>query len=148
VLASGLHPAVLTERGLSAALEALALQAPLPVELESLPDRRLPEQIEAAAYYVVAEALANVQKHAGAARVVVRVVADHDRVGVTVVDDGAGGADEEGRGLRGLADRVESLGGTLALESPQGGGTRLRAEIPLGPSRPLLAATSRRRASA
>jgi signal transduction histidine kinase len=80
--------------------------------------------------------------------VVVRAVADHDRVEVTVVDDGAGGADEEGRGLRGLADRVESLGGTLALESPQGGGTRLRAEIPLGPSRPLPAATSRRRASA
>jgi PAS domain S-box-containing protein len=147
-LASGLHPAVLTERGLSAALEALALRAPIPVELESLPDRRLPEQIEAAAYYVVAEALANVQKHAGAARVVVRVAADHDRVEATVVDDGAGGADEEGRGLRGLADRVESLGGTLVLESPEGGGTRLRAEIPLGPARPLPAATSRRRASA
>jgi PAS domain S-box-containing protein len=147
-LASGLHPAVLNERGLSAALEALALRAPLPVELESLPDRRLPEQIEAAAYYVVAEALANVQKHAGAKRVLVRVATDHDRVEVTVVDDGSGGADEEGRGLRGLADRVESLAGTLALESPAGGGTRLRAEIPLGPTRPLPAATSHRRASA
>ncbi len=132
-LASGLHPAVLTERGLSAALEALALRAPLPIELEALPDRRLPEQIEAAAYYVVAEALANVQKHAGARRVLVRVTTGDDRVEVTVVDDGAGGADEDGMGLRGLADRVESLSGTLAVESPEGAGTRLRAEIPLGP---------------
>jgi PAS domain S-box-containing protein len=138
-LASGLHPAVLSERGLSTALEALVLQAPVPVELETLPDRRLPEQIEAAAYYVVAEALANVQKHAGARRVLVRVAAREDRVEVAVVDDGLGGADEEGRGLRGLADRVESLGGTLRLDSPEGGGTRLSAEIPLGPTRPLPA---------
>jgi PAS domain S-box-containing protein len=148
VLASGLHPAVLTERGLTAALEALALQSPVPVELETIPDRRLPEQIEAAAYYVVAEALANVQKHAGARCVLVRVVTEDDRVEVAVVDDGAGGADEDGRGLRGLADRVESLSGTLTLESPAGGGTRLRAEIPLGPARPLPAATRRHRASA
>jgi PAS domain S-box-containing protein len=148
VLASGLHPAVLTERGLTAALEALALQTPVPVELETLPDRRLPEQIEAAAYYVVAEALANVQKHAGAGRVLVRVTADDDRVEIAVTDDGAGGADEEGRGLRGLADRVESLGGALTLESPAGGGTRLRAEVPLGPGRPRAAATRQHRASA
>jgi PAS domain S-box-containing protein len=148
VLASGLHPAVLTERGLTAALEALALQTPVPVELAILPYRPLPEQIEAAAYYVVAEALANVQKHADARRVLVRVATDDDRVEVTVIDDGTGGADEEGGGLRGLADRVESLGGTLALESPAGGGTRLRAEIPLGAIRPLQAATRPRRASA
>jgi PAS domain S-box-containing protein len=148
VLASGLHPAVLTERGLTAALEALALQTPVPVELATLPDRPLPEQIEAAAYYVVAEALANVQKHADARRVLVRVATDDDRVEVTVIDDGTGGADEEGGGLRGLADRVESLGGTLALDSPAGGGTRLRAEIPLGATRPLQAATRPRRASA
>jgi PAS domain S-box-containing protein len=143
-LASGLHPAVLTERGLSTALEALVLQAPVPVELEALPDRRLPEQIEAAVYYVVVEALANVQKHAGARRVLVRVAARDDRVEVAVVDDGAGGADEEGAGLRGLADRVESLGGVLRLESPEGGGTRLSAEIPLGPTRPLPAMRDRR----
>jgi PAS domain S-box-containing protein len=148
VLASGLHPAVLTERGLTAALEALALQSPVPVELETIPDRRLPEQIEAAAYYVVAEALANVQKHAGARCVLVRVGTEDDRVEVAVMDDGAGGADEDGRGLRGLADRVESLGGTLTLESPAGGGTRLRAAIPLGPARPLPAATPPHRASA
>jgi signal transduction histidine kinase len=80
--------------------------------------------------------------------VLVRVATDDDRVEVAVVDDGAGGADEEGRGLRGLADRVESLGGTLALESPTDGGTRLHAEIPLGPARPLAAATRPRRASA
>jgi PAS domain S-box-containing protein len=141
-LAGGLHPAVLAERGLGTALEALALQTPVPVELETLPDRRLEEQIEVAAYYVVAEALANVQKHAGARRIRVRVATADDRVEVAVVDDGAGGADEEGRGLRGLADRVESLGGTLALESPQGGGTQLRAEIPVGATRPLAAAAS------
>ena len=130
-LAAGLHPSVLSERGLAAALKALALRAPLPVELEALPDRRLSEQVEAGAYYVVAESLANVQKHAGAQRVVVRAVADEGRLVVEVADDGVGGADEEGGGLRGLVDRVEALGGRLALESPAGGGTRLRAEIPL-----------------
>jgi len=130
-LASGLHPSLLTERGLVAALEALVLRAPVPVELESLPDRRLPEAVEVAAYYVVAEALANVQKHAGARRVVVRATLDDDRLRVTVDDDGAGGADEAGSGLRGLADRVDALGGRLTVESPVGGGTRLRAEIPL-----------------
>jgi PAS domain S-box-containing protein len=146
-LASGLHPALLTERGLGAALEALALRTPLEVDLETVPDRRLPEQIEAAAYYVVAEALANVQKHAGARRVTVRAANDDRHVEVSVVDDGAGGADDEGGGLRGLADRVESLGGTLSLESPVGGGTRLRAEIPLGPTTPVQLPAESRRAS-
>jgi signal transduction histidine kinase len=130
-LASGLHPSLLTERGLVAALEALVLRAPVPVELESLPDRRLPEPVEATAYYVVAEALANVQKHAGARRVVVRAALGDDLLLVTVDDDGTGGADEAGSGLRGLADRVDALGGRLSVESPVGGGTRLRAEIPL-----------------
>jgi PAS domain S-box-containing protein len=130
-LARGLHPPVLTERGLVAALEALALRAPLPVELATLPDRRLPDPVEAAAYYVVAEALANVNKHAGATRAVVRVDAGADAVAVSVVDDGVGGADEAGGGLRGLADRVEALEGRLVLESPEGGGTTLRAELPL-----------------
>jgi signal transduction histidine kinase len=130
-LASGLHPSLLTERGLAAALEALVLRAPLSVELASLPDRRLPEAVEATAYYVVAEALANVQKHAAAARVVVRASADDNQLVVTVDDDGAGGADAGGSGLRGLADRVEALGGRLSVQSPVGGGTRLHAEIPL-----------------
>ena len=130
-LASGLHPALLSERGLVAALKALGLRAPVPVDLEALPDRRLPEQIEAAAYYVVAEALANVHKHAGARRVVVRATTDDGRLTVEVGDDGVGGADEGGGGLRGLADRVEALGGRLTLDSPRGAGTRLLAEIPL-----------------
>jgi PAS domain S-box-containing protein len=129
-LASGLHPSMLTERGLGAALEALVLRSPVSVELDALPDRRLPDPVEAAAYYVVAEALANVHKHARAHRVVVRAEADAHRLAVTVVDDGVGGADESGAGLRGLADRVEALDGRLALERPPGGGTRLRAEIP------------------
>jgi PAS domain S-box-containing protein len=131
-LAGGLHPAVLSERGLAAALEAVALRAPVPVELAAVPKQRLPEQVEAAAYYVVAEALANVHKHAGARRVVVRAAVDGDVLHVEVRDDGAGGADEEGSGLRGLADRVEALGGRLTLESPVGSGTRLVAEIPTG----------------
>jgi PAS domain S-box-containing protein len=129
-LASGLHPSVLSQRGLVAALEALALRSPMPVELAAVPDHRLPEQVEAAAYYVVAEALANVQKHAEARRVVVRATADDRSLVVEVADDGAGGADREGGGLRGLADRVEALGGRLTLESPAGSGTRLVAEIP------------------
>jgi PAS domain S-box-containing protein len=131
-LAGGLHPSVLTERGLVAALEALALRSPMPVELRDMPDRRLPEPVEAAAYYVVAEALANVNKHAGARRVVVRATVDAHRLAVAVADDGVGGADDQGAGLRGLADRVEALEGRLMLESPAGGGTRLRAEIPHG----------------
>jgi PAS domain S-box-containing protein len=133
-LASGLHPAVLSERGLTAALEALTLRTPVPVELETLPAERLPDRVEAAAYYVVAEALANVQKHAGAHSVVVRAATDTRGLVVEVVDDGVGGADMEGSGLQGLADRVETLGGSLCVESPATGGTRLLATIPLGPS--------------
>ena len=130
-LARGLHPSVLSERGLAPALEALALGAPVPVKLAAMPEERLPEQVEVAAYYVVAEALANVHKHAGAGSIVVRARADGSRLLVEVVDDGVGGADEGGEGLQGLADRVEALGGRLELESPAGVGTRLSAEIPL-----------------
>jgi PAS domain S-box-containing protein len=137
-LASGLHPAVLAERGFGAALEALTLRTPLAVELAAMPDRRLPERVESAAYYVVAEALANVQKHARARRVVVRAVTDELGVAVSVDDDGIGGADPEGSGLRGLADRVEAMGGRLALDSPPGAGTRVRAEIPYGRLRSAL----------
>ena len=129
-LASGLHPSVLSERGLVPALEALALRAPVPVELLEVPERRLPEQVEAAAYYVVAEALANVHKHAGARSVVVRATIDNDELVVEVVDDGVGGADQDGGGLRGLADRLAALGGQLTLDSPSGSGTRLHAAIP------------------
>ena len=130
-LASGLHPSVLSERGLERALEAVVLHAPVPVELRTDIDQPLSEQVEAAAYYVVAEGLANVHKHAGASQVAVNARAEDERLCVEVHDDGKGGADEEGTGLRGLSDRVEALGGHLTLASPPGGGTRLFAEIPL-----------------
>jgi PAS domain S-box-containing protein len=131
-LARGLHPAVLSERGLRAALETIAGRAPLPVEIAGVPDGRLPEPVEAAAYYLVAEALTNVAKYAQASRVQVRVAARDSGVVVEVADDGVGGADPSaGSGLRGLADRVEALGGSLEVVSPEGGGTALRAEIPL-----------------
>jgi PAS domain S-box-containing protein len=130
-LASGLHPSVLAERGFVAALEALALRAPVPVELTEVPDRRLPANVEVGAYYVVAEALANVHKHASARRVLVRAAVDDAGLMVDVVDDGAGGADSEGEGLRGLVDRVEALGGWLEVDSPEGLGTRVTARLPL-----------------
>jgi PAS domain S-box-containing protein len=132
-LASGLHPAVLVERGLDAALSAIALRAAVPIELHTEIRVPLPNQVQAAAYYVVAEGVANVNKHAGASRVIVRTRTDEGTLVVEVVDDGGGGADEQGSGLRGLADRVEALGGTLALDSPAGGGTRLLARIPVDP---------------
>jgi signal transduction histidine kinase len=122
---------VLSERGLVKALDALALRDAIPIDLQADVQPGLPEQVEAAAYYVVAEGLANAHKHAGASGVVVRVQSDRETLVVEVLDDGVGGADEEGSGLRGLADRIEALGGTLALESPAGGGTRLLARIPL-----------------
>ena len=130
-LASGLHPAVLSERGLVRALEALALRAGIPFELVTDVRPGLPPQVEAAAYYVVAEGLANTHKHAGATAVTVRLRTENQTLLVDVMDDGVGGADQEGSGLRGLADRIEALGGTLALRSPAGAGTQLLAQIPL-----------------
>jgi PAS domain S-box-containing protein len=130
-LARGIHPAVLTERGLGPALESLADRASLPVELEQLPQERLPGQVEAAAYYVVSEALTNVAKYADASAVKVRVAQENGYAVVEVADDGVGGADPSGgSGLRGLTDRVEALEGRLAIESSPGKGTRVRAEIP------------------
>ena len=130
-LAGGLHPPVLSERGLVKALEALALRASIPIDLHTDIRPGLPEQLEAAAYYVAAEGLANTQKHAGASAVEIRTRTDEAALVVDVLDDGVGGANEAGSGLRGLTDRVEALGGTLVLESPPGGGTRLLARIPL-----------------
>jgi signal transduction histidine kinase len=122
---------VLTERGLEPALQELVYLAPMPIELDVLSDERLPESVEAAAYYVVAEALANVAKYASAQAVSVTVQRRNGIAIVEVVDDGLGGADPAaGSGLRGLSDRVEALGGLLVLESPRGSGTLLRAEIP------------------
>ena len=131
-LARGIHPAVLTDRGLEAALEALAGRAALPVEIDCVPDVELPPPVEAAAYYVVSEALANITKYAGASAVTVSIGQDDGHALVEVVDDGVGGADPtRGSGLSGLSDRVSSLNGKLVIHSPPGAGTRIRAEIPL-----------------
>jgi PAS domain S-box-containing protein len=130
-LARGIHPAILTDRGLGPALEALAARAPLPVEIEH-GEERLPPSVEVAAYYVVSEALANVAKYADATSVRVSVARQNGAAHVLVADDGVGGADPAGgSGLRGLADRVAALNGTLEVDSPRGGGTKIRAEIPL-----------------
>jgi signal transduction histidine kinase len=131
-LARGIHPAVLSDRGLGAALEALAGRAPIAVELAEVPGDRLPEPIEAAAYFVVAEALTNVVKYAHASQATVSVTRRNGHAVVEVADDGIGGADpDRGSGLRGLADRVSALDGRMLLDSPAGSGTRLRAEIPV-----------------
>jgi signal transduction histidine kinase len=130
-VARGLHPAVVTGHGLAVALEQLAARAPVPVHLTVAVDERLPERVEVAAYYLVSESLANVAKHAGASSVSVDVSRTDGQAVIEVTDDGIGGADTEGgSGLRGLADRVEALGGSLRVWSPRGGGTRVRAEIP------------------
>jgi PAS domain S-box-containing protein len=131
-LAQGIHPAVLTERGLESALEVLAARAPLPVELDVTLAERLPEQVEAAAYYVASEGLANVVKHARASTARVRVARENGHVTVAVEDDGMGGAAfDGGSGLYGLRDRVETLAGRFRVESGAGVGTTLRAELPL-----------------
>ena len=132
-VARGLHPAVLTAHGLAVALESLAARAPVPVQLTVDVEGRAAEAIEVAAYYVVCESLANIGKHAQAGSATVDVVLRDGLLVVEVVDDGAGGADTEaGSGLRGLADRVEALGGRLRVWSPRGRGTRVRAELPCG----------------
>ena len=131
-LARGIHPAILSDRGLPVALEALAARAPLPVELDAVPAERLPQQVEAAAFYVVSEALTNVAKYAQASFARVRVTCEDEQAVIEVVDDGVGGADVSlGTGLRGLVDRVEALDGALVVESPPGEGTTVRAAIPL-----------------
>jgi signal transduction histidine kinase len=130
-LARGLHPALLGERGLRPALETLALRAPVPVELQAVPADRLPEGVELAAYFVVAEALTNVAKYAAANSATVSVEHDNGRVVVAVADDGVGGADpEQGSGLRGLADRIAVLEGRLEVDSEPGRGTTVKASIP------------------
>jgi signal transduction histidine kinase len=131
-LAHGIHPAVLTDRGLGPALESLAARASLPVHVAVAVDGRLAAAVEVAAYYLVSEALTNAAKHAGASRVTVRAFVAGARLIVAVTDDGAGGASAAGgSGLRGLADRVEALGGTLRVSSLAGAGTSLRATIPV-----------------
>jgi PAS domain S-box-containing protein len=134
-LARGIHPAVLTDRGLSAAVEALVARTPLPVAV-TVPHERLPAPVEAAAYYVVSEAITNIVKYAGATEIEVSIEAGDRSITVVVADDGCGGANPAaGTGLRGLRDRLAALDGTLAVESPTDRGTRIMAEIPL-PSHP------------
>jgi signal transduction histidine kinase len=130
-LARGIHPAVLTDRGLGTALHTLANRAPVPVELGELPDERLPEAVELAAYFVVAEALTNVAKYAEASHATVQVERENGRVVVEVSDDGVGGADPgRGTGLRGLADRLAVIEGRLQVDSEKGHGTTVTARIP------------------
>jgi signal transduction histidine kinase len=132
-ISSGLHPAVVSGHGLPVALEQLAARAPVPVELAIEVEGRLPEPLEVAAYYVVSESLVNIAKHAQAKTARVEIVKEQSELVLEIVDDGIGGADSErGTGLRGLADRVESLDGRLRVWTPRGGGTRVRAEIPCG----------------
>jgi signal transduction histidine kinase len=133
-LVRGIHPAVLSDRGLDAAISALADRCPVPVEVDVELDRRPPEVVETTAYFVVAEALANVAKHSGASEAQVSVWrAPEDVLVVEIVDDGKGGADPEaGTGLAGLADRLAALDGRLFVESPAGGPTRVGAELLLG----------------
>jgi signal transduction histidine kinase len=130
-LARGLHPTILTEAGLGPALESLAERSIVPATIEDTPAERLPAQVEATAYFVVSEALANVAKYSEAGSVTVRARREDGGPVVEVCDDGVGGADPAaGSGLRGLADRVAALDGRLRVESPPGGGTLVLAEIP------------------
>ena len=131
-LAAGIHPAILADRGLGPAVEALASRLPLPVSVVRTPDVRLPTAVEASVYFFVSEALTNVVKHADARAATVSIGAVNGALTVEVSDDGVGGARAAGgSGLRGLGDRVGALDGTLDVESPPGGGTLLRARIPL-----------------
>jgi len=132
-LARGIHPAVLSDRGLEAALNGLADRSPVPVEVLETPPERLPAPVESATYFVIAEALTNVARYARAAGATVRVSRANGRVEVEVRDDGVGGADPaEGTGLRGLEDRVAALDGRLLVTSPDGEGTTVVARIPCG----------------
>jgi signal transduction histidine kinase len=130
-LARGIHPAILTEEGLGPALETLVERAALPVVLTAVPGARLPSPVEAAAYFVVSEALANIAKYAQATSATVSAAQVNGRLVVEVTDNGIGGADPaRGSGLRGLTDRVAALDGTVRIKSPKGEGTIVRAEIP------------------
>ena len=131
-LAHGLHPTILTERGLAAAVDSLAERTPIPVRARVTGERLAPEA-EVAAYFLVAETVTNAVKHAGATQVTVEAEIDREGLEITIADDGRGGADPgRGSGLQGLVDRIGAVGGTLTIDSPPGGGTVLRARIPAG----------------
>ena len=132
-LARGIRPALLAERGLAEAVRAFAARAPVPATVDGRRwASRMPAPVESAAYFVVAEALANVAKHAGAEPATVSRSRREGKLEVLVVDDGHGGANPDGGGLKGLRARVEALDGTLGVASPAGGPTMLRAELPCG----------------
>jgi signal transduction histidine kinase len=131
-LVAGIHPALLTHRGLGAAVEDMAARQPLPVAVE-MTDQRFPAPVETSLFFFVSEALSNIVKHAQASRASVLIAVDRDRLTVTVTDDGVGGAGptDGGSGLAGLADRIAALNGTLSVTSEPGAGTSLRAEVPV-----------------
>jgi signal transduction histidine kinase len=131
-LAHGIHPALLTSLGLLHAVNDIASRSPVPIERTAIPTRRLPDATEATAYYVIAEAITNAQRHAGATVIHVDVRVARNTLYVDVRDDGSGGARESGSGLQGLRDRVEVVGGTFRVESPPGHGTLVAAAIPIG----------------
>ena len=134
-IARGIHPAILSRGGLGPTLKTLARRCAVPVELDVAVPRRLPDYVEVAGYYLVAEALTNVAKHAQASLVQLAVKAEDDKLYLSIRDDGIGGADaRKGSGLIGLVDRVEALGGQIAIASRLGDGTSLVANIPLGPN--------------
>jgi signal transduction histidine kinase len=131
-ISRGIHPALLSDRGLRAAVRSIGRRSPIPVEIDAATDERFPEVVEVAAYYVVSEALVNAAKHSGASVVHLRLESDGRHLNLHVTDDGVGGADPtRGSGLVGLADRAGALGGRFSLRSPVGGGTTLLVELPL-----------------
>jgi signal transduction histidine kinase len=144
-LARGIHPQILTEAGLHAAIESLAARAPVAVSVDMDPDARFAPAVEAVAYFVVSESLANIAKHADAGDVHIRAEWDDGFLVVEIADDGRGGADPgAGTGLRGLLDRVSAVDGTLDVVSPHGGGTRIVARIPTAPPQPVRDRTAAR----
>jgi signal transduction histidine kinase len=134
-ISRGIHPAILSQGGLAPALRTLARRSRVPVELTVGGEGPLPAQLEVAVYYVVAEALANVAKHARAASASVELKRTEGALRLLVRDDGVGGADPaRGSGLIGLSDRVQAVGGAVAVDSPPGDGTRLEVTLPIGPT--------------
>ncbi len=136
-LSRGIHPAVLTQGGLAPALKALRRRSPVPVTLDLGPERRLSDQVEAAVYYTVSEALTNAAKHASASRVWVAVQLAQGTLHLLIRDDGVGGTDpSRGSGLTGLKDRIEALGGQIRIDSAPGSGTLMEVDIPI--AQPLV----------
>jgi signal transduction histidine kinase len=131
-LARGIHPAILSQGGLGPALRTLARRSAIPVGIDLTTSQRLPDPIEAGAYFVASEALANATKHAKASEINVSLAERNGSLLLSIRDDGVGGADpRQGSGLVGLQDRVEALGGTIKIDSPAGGGTSLVVKLPL-----------------